>query len=245
LFPGGDFCKGGGVKICALGIPGLTPGRHLLKDPRLDLAHQLIKADKKTYAAVDLVDASGMAEADAIVAAPEQVLALIIDDIEFVETRLSRDPEPAERAVLAKILPHLESEQPVCRLELTEAERGAFDFHALRTGSPLTVASAAELEDPGSLLLRAFRESGQIVFLTVGGKENRAWPLPAGSTAWEAAGCIHSDIQKGFIRAEVISFADFIEAGGEVQAKRANKLRLENKTYVIADCDLVNFRFGK
>jgi hypothetical protein len=81
--------------------------------------------------------------------------------------------------------------------------------------------------------------------LTVGGKENRAWPIRKGTTAWEAAGTIHTDIQKGFIRAEVTSFADFSEAGGETQAKRAGKQRLELKQYVVQDYDLVNFRFNK
>ena len=64
-------------------------------------------------------------------------------------------------------------------------------------------------------------------------------------TAWEAAGTIHTDIQKGFIRAEIISFADLVEAGGETQAKRANKMRLELKTYVMQDYDVTNFRFNK
>ena len=72
-----------------------------------------------------------------------------------------------------------------------------------------------------------------------------AWPIRKGTTAWEAAGTIHTDIQKGFIRAEVTSFADFIEAGGETQAKRAGKQRLELKQYVVQDYDLVNFRFNK
>ena len=84
-----------------------------------------------------------------------------------------------------------------------------------------------------------------ISFLTVGGKENRAWAIRVGTTAWEAAGSIHTDIQKGFIRAEIISFADCIAAGGETQAKHANKLRLETKTYVMQDYDLTNFRFSK
>ena len=66
-----------------------------------------------------------------------------------------------------------------------------------------------------------------------------------GENAWEAAGTIHSDIQKGFIRAEITSFSDFIEAGGETQAKRAGKQRLELKQYVVQDYDLVNFRFNK
>ena len=95
--------------------------------------------------------------------------------------------------------------------------------HSFYTNKPITVAAREELQNPDALLLRAFADAGYISFLTVGGKENRAWPIRKGTTAWEAAGTIHSDIQKGFIRAEVISFADFIQAGGETQAKRAGK----------------------
>ena len=102
-----------------------------------------------------------------------------------------------------------------------------------------------DLQTPENLLLKAFAEAGFISFLTVGGKENRAWPIRKGISAWEAAGTIHSDIQKGFIRAEIISFGDFVEAGGETQAKRAGKQRLEMKQYVVQDYDLVNFRFNK
>jgi ribosome-binding ATPase YchF (GTP1/OBG family) len=101
------------------------------------------------------------------------------------------------------------------------------------------------MSNPEALLLRAFHEAGYISFLTVGGKENRAWPIRKGLTAWEAAGTIHTDIQKGFIRAEIIGFEDFVTAGGETQAKRAGKQRLETKQYVMQDYDLVNFRFNK
>jgi ribosome-binding ATPase YchF (GTP1/OBG family) len=101
------------------------------------------------------------------------------------------------------------------------------------------------LQDPDALMVRAFHESGYISFLTVGGKENRAWPIRKGTTALDAAGSIHTDLQKGFIRAEVIAFDDLIQTGGETQAKRANKLRLETKTYVMQDYDVVNFRFSK
>ena len=82
-------------------------------------------------------------------------------------------------------------------------------------------------------------------FFTVGPDEVRAWTVHRGAAAPEAAGEIHTDLQKGFIRAEIISFADFIEAGGETQAKRAGKQRLELKQYVVQDYDLVNFRFNK
>ena len=109
----------------------------------------------------------------------------------------------------------------------------------------MVVAEEAELAAPEPLMVRAFQEGGYISFLTVGGKENRAWAIRRGLTAWEAGGVIHTDIQKGFIRAEIISFADFLEAGGETQAKRAGKQRLELKTYVMQDYDVVNFRFNK
>ena len=107
------------------------------------------------------------------------------------------------------------------------------------------MATSDEAQDPDALLLKAFAEAGYICFLTVGGKENRAWPIRKGLTASEAAGSIHTDMQKGFIRAEIIGFADFIAAGGETEAKRAGKQRLETKQYVMQDYDLTNFRFNK
>ena len=128
---------------------------------------------------------------------------------------------------------------------LSPEELRAVAAHAFCTNRPVVVAAPDELQPAEALILRAFRESGAICFLTVGGKENRAWPIRKGVTAWEAAAAIHTDIQKGFIRAEIISFSDLVEAGGETQAKRANKLRLELKTYVMQDYDLVNFRFSK
>jgi ribosome-binding ATPase YchF (GTP1/OBG family) len=128
---------------------------------------------------------------------------------------------------------------------LKPEELQAVAAHSFYTNKPITVRSPDEIQNPETMILRAFSEAGYICFLTVGGKENRAWPLRKGMTAWEAAGSIHTDIQKGFIRAEIISFADFLEAGGETQAKRAGKLRLELKQYVVQDYDLVNFRFNK
>jgi ribosome-binding ATPase YchF (GTP1/OBG family) len=166
-------------------------------------------------------------------------------DLEFVETRLGRDAAGAEKAVLNKIAEALISEKPVSAAGLTSEELKAISAHNFYSNKPVIAAEPAELAAPDALLVRAFQESGFISFLTVGGKENRAWPIRAGLTAWEAAGTIHTDIQKGFIRAEIISFADLVETGGETQAKRAGKQRLELKTYVMQDYDVTNFRFNK
>ena len=233
------------MKICALGIPGLKTGKHNLKDPRLDLADKLVEASKKTYAQVDVVGEEEALNSDVFLATPDTRVDLILKDLEFVETRLGRNPQESEKTVLEKIKAVLENDQFVSKAGLNEAELQTVAAHSFYTHKPIVVAEAQDLGNPESLLLRAFAEGGYISFLTVGGKENRAWPIRKGITAWEAAGTIHSDIQKGFVRAEIISFQDFSEAGGETQAKRAGKQRLETKTYLMQDYDLVTFRSGK
>jgi ribosome-binding ATPase YchF (GTP1/OBG family) len=233
------------MKISLFGLPGIPLGKHNLKDARLDQADQLVEAQKKTYAQVEVVEEKEMLTADAILTSRAALSDLLMKDLEFVETRLGRDANDAEKAVLNKLAETLISEKPVSSASLGPEELAAISAHNFYSSKPVVVAEEAELADTAALLVRAFKESGYISFLTVGGKENRAWPLRAGLTAWEAAGTIHTDIQKGFIRAEIISFADFIAAGGETEAKRAGKQRLELKTYVMQDFDLTNFRFNK
>jgi hypothetical protein len=233
------------MKISLFGISEIKPGRHNLKDPRLDQADRLVGADKKAHAQVEVIGDDTIWEADAILASQEGRVDLILKDLEFVETRLGRDAQAAERAALEKIKSLLEREKFIFGSGLGLDDLQAVAAHSFYTNKPIIVAEQSELAAPDALLLRAFQEAGWICFLTVGGKENRAWPIPKGITAWEAAGTIHSDLQKGFIRAEVIGFADFIEAGGETQAKRAGKQRLETKQYVMQDYDVTNFRFNK
>jgi GTP-binding protein YchF len=83
-----------------------------------------------------------------------------------------------------------------------------------------------------------------ITFFTAGPKETRAWTITRGTKAPQAAGVIHSDFEKGFIRAECIGYDDYVACGGEVGAKEAGKMRLEGKDYVVADGDVMHFRFA-
>jgi hypothetical protein len=83
-----------------------------------------------------------------------------------------------------------------------------------------------------------------ITYFTAGPKETRAWTLPAGTKAPQAAGVIHTDFERGFIRAETISYADYIAANGEAGAREAGTFRLEGKEYVVADGDVMHFRFA-
>jgi GTP-binding protein YchF len=100
--------------------------------------------------------------------------------------------------------------------------------------------------EPGlhQLIRVGFRTLGLQTYLTAGPKETRAWTIPIGATAPEAAGVIHSDFQRGFIKAEVVSFDDLMAAGSQNAAKAAGKVRIEGKDYVMQDGDVVEFRFN-
>jgi len=138
--------------------------------------------------------------------------------------------------------------------------------HAAKEGAPVVAVCAAieaemvelddeekteflaemGLEEPGlNRVIRAGYELlGLQTYFTAGVKEVRAWTVPVGATAPQAAGVIHTDFEKGFIRAEVIAYDDFIACGGEQGAREAGKLRLEGKDYVVQDGDVMHFRFN-
>ncbi len=94
------------------------------------------------------------------------------------------------------------------------------------------------------MIRAAYKLLGLQTYFTAGPKEVRAWTIRAGFTAPQAAGVIHTDFERGFIRAEVISFDDYIAGKGEAGAKEAGKLRLEGKEYVVHEGDVMHFRFN-
>ncbi len=102
------------------------------------------------------------------------------------------------------------------------------------------------LEEPGSakLIRSAYRLLNLQTYFTAGVKEVRAWTIPIGSSAPQAAGVIHSDFEKGFIRAEVIAYEDFANLGSEAKVKEAGKMKVEGKEYIVKDGDVMHFRFN-
>jgi len=101
-------------------------------------------------------------------------------------------------------------------------------------------------QEPGlhQLIRVGFATLGLQTYLTAGPKESRAWTIPVGATAPEAAGVIHSDFQRGFIKAEIVSYDDLVAAGSMTAARAAGRVRIEGKDYVMADGDVVDFRFN-
>lgn len=140
-----------------------------------------------------------------------------------------RELAAAEGAEVVAVCAAIESEI----VELEEAERAEF-------------LAELGLDEPGlNRVVRAgYRLLGLETYFTAGPKEVRAWTIPAGTRAPQAAGVIHTDFERGFIRAEVIGYEDFVACKGEQGAKEAGKLRLEGKDYVVRDGDIIHFRFN-
>ena len=102
------------------------------------------------------------------------------------------------------------------------------------------------LEEPGSakLIRGAYKLLDLETYFTAGVKEVSAWTIPVGATAPQAAGVIHTDFEKGFIRAEVIAYDDYVTFGSESKVKEAGKMRVEGKEYIVKDGDVMHFRFN-
>ena len=144
---------------------------------------------------------------------------------------------------LASVTKHAEEEgaQVVAVCAAIEAEIVELD-----AGERMEYLAELGFDEPGlNRVIRAgYRLLGLQTFFTAGEKEVRAWTTPIGATAPRAAAEIHTDFEKGFIRAEVVAFSDFMEFGGEHGAREAGRLRLEGKDYIVRDGDVMHFRFN-
>ena len=201
-------------------------------------------------------------------------LELLVADRDHVAARLERVEKQAKSGDaklrvevdrLAAVLAHIDAGAPLSELpgELPPALEPLTTkpLIAVENGpGGIDLALEAELAELDDDEAAAFRDGGPsaleevvgrlrdlldlVTFFTAGEKETRAWPLRRGETALDAAGSIHSDIARGFIRCEVIDWNDLVQAGSHAEAARRGLQRLEGKTYVVRDGDVLNIRFN-
>jgi len=182
-----------------------------------------------TAAALGLVDLANLRDLHLLTAKP-CIYVMNVD-----EDRVGDSAQAAEFAAL------MAPSETVVLCAQIEAEMAAMD----PIDAQEMLAGYGQ-DEPGlvQLALVGFKTLGLQTFLTAGPKESRAWTIHIGDTAPEAAGVIHTDFQRGFIKAEVVSFDDLIETGSIVAARSAGKARIEGKDYVMRDGDVVEFRFN-
>jgi len=234
------------MKIGIYGTEVFSQGKANLVDPRVKALKQMFNSAKEVYIQVEIVtDPAKLIETDGIIAPEANKLDIVVNDMEFVETRMSRVNDEAEKALLVRFKEQLDKESLLCDLVLSEDEKKIISGYSLLSIRPVFLAGSADLEQKDKLLFAAYTHFGYISFFTCGDKDSHAWSIKKGATAWEAAGAIHSDIQKGFIRAEAVSYADLTADGSFSKARSNNHLRLEMKEYVVQDGDMLTIRTNK
>ena len=212
-----------------------------------------------------VAQAGGDKEAQRLVAALKKVRAVLDQALPARSAELTRE----EHAVLRPLF--LLTMKPTMYVanvgeDGSAAALAAVQAYAAKEGAPVVPISAAlesqiadmadedkklfledmGMQEPGldRVIRAAYELLGLQTYFTAGPKEVRAWTIRAGATAPQAAGVIHTDFERGFIRAEVATYDDFVAHGGELGAKEAGKLRLEGKDYVVRDGDVIHFRFN-
>ncbi|MFC1592528.1 DUF933 domain-containing protein [Candidatus Omnitrophota bacterium] len=234
------------MKIGIFEIESFSAGKENIIDERLETIKQMEHSAKKVYIQAEVInDSERLSQSDGIIVEKNKKLDLILKDLDFTEKRISNTQEENETNLLNRFKEQLEKESFIFELTLSDEERSICSGYSLLTRKPVFLVDTGELENKYAALAAAYTFFDYITFFTGGEKEARAWSIKKGMNSWQAAGIIHSDIQKGFIRAEVIGFNDLIKDGGRNQARANNHLRLEGKEYIVQDGDLINFRFNK
>ncbi len=182
------------------------------------------------------------ASADAAAASANGILDLLILDMEKIESRLSRVQDPAEKRALEKCMAELENQKPVCDMRMEEAELGF-----VRTLSPLSMKPTAVLpdgSDPNAVCKAVLGKADSMFFYTVGPDEVRAWLVRKNADAVTCAGKIHSDLARGFIKAELVSYADIMKVHGMQEARTKGLVKLVDRDFPVPDETIIEIRFN-
>lgn len=222
----------------------------------LDLPQGKIKYNDKIF--IDLVDKFQPAKvspyyfeflpddynaADIIAISHEHLLDLLILDMEKVEVRLSRSQDPSEKCVLESCLVQLEEEKPICDLSLDHNEQAIVRALKLFSFSP-TLIYEDPSQDPNHVCQDSLDKANMMFFYTVGKQEVHAWLVNKNTDAVTCAGKIHSDLARGFIKAEVVNVADMMMVHN-MQDARAKKLtKLVNREYSIPLNSILDIHFN-
>ncbi len=232
------------MKASVYGIPDFPFGKKALPDERLDRLSELYRSQKITQIQVEYVTEKDMKVADVLVCLAERKLDLVIMDMEVLEARAQKQLTDFERGLIERSQGLLEKEVFLKDGGFNEEETKWLMNNNLVTIRPVVCIAKDETERLPELTRRVYAAGGRISFLTGGVKESRGWEIRRGATAVDAAGAIHSDLARGFIRAEVMAYEDLDKAGNVNQAKSSGALRQENKEYVVKDGDVMEFKFS-
>ena len=229
------------MKVAYTGLD-LPPGAVKYDDRCLtDLAAKFKPAKSAPYYFEFLPDDYETAQAIAIVA--DDLLDLLILDIDRIENILMRMDDANGKAVLDKCLAHLEAEKPLCDLLLDDREKALVREFGLPSAKP-TVVFEAPCTDVNQVCNAIMEKAGMMFFYTLNKQEVHAWLAEKGADAVTCAGQIHSDLARGFIKAELISCDDMLASHSMQDARSKNLTKLVDQDYTIPENTVLEIRFN-
>jgi len=229
------------MKIASAGLD-LPEGKVRYEDPVVRSLAAKFAPKKVTPYYFELIG-DDFASADIIVLARARVLDLLIHDIEKIETRIGRTDDAAEREALSPVLAGLEAEVPVCDMEL-EGNAASYirQIGPLSLKPVLIVDSAAV--DVQELIPFALEKAGMMFFYTAGQQEVHAWLVGSGWSAQDCAGRIHTDLARGFVKAEIVDVDDMLRCHSMSDARKQGLSRLVDRDFVIPARTVLEIRFN-
>ena len=181
-------------------------------------------------------------QSEVIVIPAKSILDLLILDMEKIEIRLSRVTDAAEQELLARCLESLEQDIPLCDMELNTEERGAGELADPYSLKPVALLDGSE--DVDAIISLALEKADYMFFYTSGPTESHAWLVKKGSDIVTCAGKIHSDLARGFIKGDVVSFDDYMNCHSFNDCKSKGVARLTDRDYIIQPREIIEIRFN-
>ncbi|MDO8734714.1 MAG: DUF933 domain-containing protein [Elusimicrobiota bacterium] len=219
----------------------LPEGKIKYSDEKLIALEKKCEPDKVSPFFVEFIR-DEFVQADSIVIPKEKILDLLIIDIEKYEARMQNAGDTDEKEFLVKCITYLEKEIPLYEVEFNENEQ-----KYLRTMSPLSMKPVAVIDgilETNELIKKVLEKSRIIFFYTAGKDDVHAWPVNAGSDIVTCAGKIHTDLARGFIKADIVRFEDFMKCHNMNDAKSKGFVKLVDRDYIVKDGDIIEIRFN-
>lgn len=179
---------------------------------------------------------------DVIVVPLKNILDLLILDMEKVETLLMRSTEDQDKALLLKCLDNLEKEIPLCEVEFNEEEKTMLKAVGLYSLKPVVIIDGDE--DVNTIIVLSLEKADNMFFYTSGPTESHAWLVKRGSRITTCASRIHSDLERGFIKGDVVSFSDYMNCHNFNDCKTKGVAKVVNRDYIVQPAEVIEIRFN-
>lgn len=216
-------------------------GKVRYNDPRMKLLVDKCAPKKVSPHYVEFVR-DEFSQVEAIVIGRPAILDLLILDIEKVEARMERAEIDAEKELLGKCQRALESETPLCDLDLPAGEKETIASMGVLSAKPVVIVDGGE--EPDRVIEKCLEKAGVVFFYTAGPKEVHAWPVAKNADIVTCAGKIHTDLARGFIKGDIAPFDDYMSCHNWNDCQKKGLIKVVDRDYTIQSGDVIEIRFA-